>query len=114
VVPDPRFIKRATNNAPAIKQLNDLVKESSVVAHVEIAVLSKPTVQTTKDRIYAFVESAPSPVNADDIYRAVPGVTKSGLSSRVSEMYKAGVLDRTYAQSASGSWSFHYTVAETR
>jgi hypothetical protein len=99
-----------TNNRPAIKQLNDLISESRAVAHAEIAVLSKPTPKFTKDRIFEFVEAANRPVSVAEIAAALPDVARSGVSSRVSEMWRAGSL------SCSGYINkvLRYTVAETK
>lgn len=104
----------ANHNAPAIKQLNDLVKESRAVAHAEIAVLSKPTPKFTKDRIFEFVEAANRPVSVAEIAAALPDVARSGVSSRVSEMRHAGSLWLHFRHDDKGNYTLAYTVPETK
>lgn len=99
-----------TDNAPAIKQLHDLQQDSKLIPHIELATLSKPTLKTTKDRIFVFVEGANRPVTVKEIAASMPDVARSGVSSRVSEMLFAGSLYRQFLKRAAGDYQMHYTV----
>jgi len=67
------------------------IREQEVVAHVAVAELSLPTAPTTKSRILDWFEGVGF-AHISHIQAAFPDVAKNGISSRVSELVKAGQL----------------------
>jgi hypothetical protein len=100
------------DNTPALKQLEDLAKEQSIVAHVELASLSKPTPKFTKDRIFEFVEAANRPVSVAEIAASMPDIARNGVSSRVSEMRYAGSLKFGPPVPIKGGVTLRYLLAD--
>ena len=68
-------------------------RETAVLAQVQVAELSKPTPKSTKDLIIAWFETPEkSSASFKTICAAFPEIAPGGLSSRLSELVKAGLL----------------------
>lgn len=68
-------------------------RKDSVLAHVQIADLSKPTPATTKSLILSWMETPVDRIaHISEIFTAFPEVARNGISSRLSELVKSGQL----------------------